>query len=275
MRFEGSLDGANHVVARIFSAQTDVEAQYRAAVDVDDDQQPQALDLELLLETQGVAHHDLQSHVKPVAVELHDIECLPRGRSCDVAGHALEVSRPSKPCAAAECTQALGAYHLRQRTDAHALCVEGVVRSGETGLPALEQEVDVQVLQATKPYAQSLGGGGLLDSDALGADLLDDPTCDGRMALQQFVECSGGPGTIRSESDFSNALIGRDARIRHECAPPEKATVFVRRETVIEEAIELPALDASAGLYCLERSAREVEFDSLMPSEVDCPLRAA
>jgi hypothetical protein len=53
-----------------------VVAQHGAGPHVDDHQQPDALDLERLLEPQRVAHHDLQPHVQPVTVELDDVQGL-------------------------------------------------------------------------------------------------------------------------------------------------------------------------------------------------------
>jgi len=50
-----------------------VVAEHCATPHVDDHQQPDTLDLELLLETQRIAHNDLQADIEAVTVELDDI----------------------------------------------------------------------------------------------------------------------------------------------------------------------------------------------------------
>jgi hypothetical protein len=46
------------------------------AEDVQDDEQPDALDLELLFDAQGIANDHLEANVQAVAIELDDIERL-------------------------------------------------------------------------------------------------------------------------------------------------------------------------------------------------------
>ena len=111
MWLQRRLDRSDHVVARILAVQADVVAQYRAAPHVDDHQQPEALDLELLLETERVTHHDLEPDIESVAVELDDIQdlhCSRRG--CAFVGHALEVGGAGEPRYASEAAQALRAH---------------------------------------------------------------------------------------------------------------------------------------------------------------------
>ena len=71
---ECCLDRADHVVARVLPVQAQVVAENRTAVDVDHHQQPDSLDLELLLEAERVTDDDLQPNVEAVPIELDDFK---------------------------------------------------------------------------------------------------------------------------------------------------------------------------------------------------------
>ena len=86
-------------------------AQHCAAPHVDDRQQPDALDLELLLEAQRIGDHNLEPDIESVAVELDDIQDLHCSwRGCASVGHALEVGGAGKARSASEAAQALRAH---------------------------------------------------------------------------------------------------------------------------------------------------------------------
>jgi len=76
MRRQRVRDRPDDVVARILPIQAHVVAQNGAAPYVDDDEQPDPLDLELLLEAQRIAHHDLEPHIQAMPVELDDVQSL-------------------------------------------------------------------------------------------------------------------------------------------------------------------------------------------------------
>ena len=101
MRRQRVLDGPDHVVAGVFAVQHDVVAQHGAGAHVDDDQQPDALDLEFLLEAQRIAHDDLQPHIQAVTVELDDLVGADRGgaRRLRRMRQPLELEAPAA-CAA-------------------------------------------------------------------------------------------------------------------------------------------------------------------------------
>lgn len=126
-------------------------AKHRAAIHVDDHQQPDPLDLELLLEPERIAHDDLEPHVEAVAVEFDDVQRL-HGRRCrsGVAWHSLEVGRSGETSAAREAVQTLCAQCARKRPNAHPLRIEWVVGRGEPELAALKQEIGVHVLEASQ-----------------------------------------------------------------------------------------------------------------------------
>ena len=121
-------------------------AEDRATVDVDDHEQPDPLDLELLLEAERISNNNLQSDVEPVAIELDDFQGCGGRRGC-VSGHALDVLGAGKPRAAVEVAQALGAYSHRERSDSHPLGVERVVGAAQPEGAALLQELHVQRVQ--------------------------------------------------------------------------------------------------------------------------------
>ncbi len=80
-------------------------AQDRTTVDVDDDQEPDALDLELLLEAQRIAHDDLQAHVQTMAIKLDHLQNLLSSRRMAICRKAFEMGRARQPSAAAEAAQ--------------------------------------------------------------------------------------------------------------------------------------------------------------------------
>jgi hypothetical protein len=113
VRRQGALDGLDDVVAAVFAFQHQVVAEHCARTDVENDQQPEAVDLEFLFEAQGIAEHDLQSHIQSVTVELDDL-VGPHGHRCTaavLAGQAFEPLGAGGMGGSAEVAQHLG-FHV-------------------------------------------------------------------------------------------------------------------------------------------------------------------
>ena len=162
-----------------------------------------------------------------MTVEFDDVQGLQGRRRRTVARHALQVSGAGQAGAAAEAAQDLCTQGRGEGADAHAVGVEGVVGRGQAEDAALAQEVHVHVLQAAQAKAQPVVGGALLDGDGLGAYLLSDPLREGGMMLQEFRERPSRAGSIVLERHLRDALIVGHARVGHQRAPTEDASVLV------------------------------------------------
>ena len=127
VRLECCLDRADHVVARVLPVQAQVVAENRTAVDVDHHQQPDSLDLELLLEAERITDDDLQPNVEAVPIELDDFKGFSRGRRTLVSRHPLDVLGTGKVGRPIEIAQALGTHRGSERPDPHSLGIERVV----------------------------------------------------------------------------------------------------------------------------------------------------
>jgi hypothetical protein len=264
VRLERRLEGADDVVAGVLAAEADVPAQHGAAPDVDDDEQPDALDLELLLEAKRVANDNLEPHVKAVAVELDDIQELRgRRRRGRLDRQALGVGGAGQAGAAREAAQALASQYRRERPDAPLLGVERIVAGGQALGKALAQEVQVQVLQAVDAHPQALVGANLPDRDALVAHALGDPGRERRVRLHQHGEGPGGPSPVAAGCDPGDAAVLGNTGIGHEGPPAEHASVLVRLEAMVKQAVEMAAIDAGDGLDLAQGRAARIELDRL------------
>ncbi len=85
--------------------------------------------------------------------------------------------------------------------------------------------------------------------------------------MQQQTERTDGAAacSVTTELDLGDALVVGHARIRNERAPAEHAAVVVYRETVIEQAIELAAIDTGAPLDLGHRGVVRVQLDGPLP----------
>ena len=241
-------------------------AKHRAAIHVDDHQQPDPLDLELLLEPERIAHDDLEPHVEAVAVEFDDVQRL-HGRRCrsGVAWHSLEVGRSGETSAAREAVQTLCAQCARKRPNAHPLRIEWVVGRGEPELAALKQEIGVHVLEASQSSTQAKVCADLVQRDALVTNALNNPRRQDRMGLQQQAKGAGSAAAraIAAELDSGGAHVVVDTGVGNETAPAEHAPVLVGRGAVIEQAVQLTAIDPRTLLDLRHRDVGHVQLDGL------------
>src|SRR5450631_2672439 len=240
---EGRLDRADHVVARVLTVQAHVVAEHRACPDIDDDQEPDALDLELLLEAQRVANDDLESKVEAMAVELDDVESLHRGGRTRLARLALQMRRAGQAGSATKAAQTFLAHGGGQRPNARLLDVEGIVSRTQAERPALAQEIAVQVLEAIQPNAEAIVRGQLIDGDALRADAVGEPLGQRRLRLQQLGKGAGGTwsAAVSTWGDICDALVAANPRVRHETSPTEYPAVVVQRQAPLQQTIEVSA----------------------------------
>ncbi|HEY8706631.1 MAG TPA: hypothetical protein VIM34_01390 [Burkholderiaceae bacterium] len=121
----------------------------------------------------------------------------------------------------------------------------------------------MQVFEAAQSSSKTQVGADLVDRDALAAHALGDPCGQRRVSLQQQTERADGSAAcaVTTELDLGDALVVGHARVWNERAPSERAPVVVRGDTVIEQAIELAAIDAGAPLDLGHRGVGGVQLD--------------
>ena len=93
MRLQGFLNGPDDIVAAVFPVQAHVIPKHSTRPDVNDDQEPDTLDLEPLLKSHRIAQNDCQSYVQTMTVEFDNLQRM-GGRRVAVlacAGHTLGV----------------------------------------------------------------------------------------------------------------------------------------------------------------------------------------
>ena len=104
MRLERRLNGPNHVIGAVLTVQADVVTQHGTGTNVDDDEKPDAFDLEFLFKTQRITDHDFETDIKPVTVKFNNIknmQCRRRIRG-DIRRQPFEMGRAGKSGSALE-----------------------------------------------------------------------------------------------------------------------------------------------------------------------------